>query len=319
MGPKIIDTYPMKAQFLQGEPLKIAVEVSNDAGSPVDFKIKSIMTSLIHEIECYEWEGTLSANEQKKFEIEFNPKYDDFRGYGIDVSLYWQNVRTQVMSSAFDVVSNWRKSPRYGFLSDFYSEDAGDWADIESLNKLHINMVQFYDWMYKHDQLVPPMMEYTDLMGRTLNREVVQEKISLCHQYGMKAIAYGAVYAASKDYYDQHKDSALYDRKGQVLDFIDIFYIMNIAQDSPWHDHIINQYRQAIEQMDFDGIHMDTYGSPKTAVSRLNNDERVIRLEEHFPILINNTRSVLEASKKDIGLIFNNVGNWPVDTVALAK
>ena len=35
-----------------------------------------------------------------------------------------------------------------------------------------------------------------------------------------------------------------------------------------------------------------------------------------FPVLIENTRKALEATKPDIALIFNNVGNWPVDSVA---
>ena len=36
----------------------------------------------------------------------------------------------------------------------------------------------------------------------------------------------------------------------------------------------------------FDGIHMDAYGFPKTAVSRLNGEEKIERLDEDFPSLI---------------------------------
>jgi dextranase len=319
LGVKIIDVFPMKAQFLSEEPIKIAVEVVNEGKMQEQFRVEWDITFLNKSIEHNHLVGALQAHEQRRIEIEVSPKKEDFKGYGMDVSLFCQDDCTQEMSSAFDVVSNWRKSTRYGFLSDFYTKEAGDRADVESLNKLHINLVQFYDWMYKHDDLVSPVTEYTDLMGRILNRDVVQEKIHLCHQYGMKAMAYGAVYAASKEYYEQHKDSALYDSNGNVIDFIHIFYIMNIAKASPWHDHIINQYNEAIVKLDFDGIHMDTYGSPKTAISKLNQKDSVIRLEEHFPELINHTRQVLEQSKEDIALIFNNVGNWPVDTVALAE
>lgn len=321
MALRIIDVYPKKAQFLQGELIGIAVELENNTDISVDCRIKGVVSSLAHEIESYELEECVAAHETKTVEISVNAKNDDFKGYGIDVYVYVEEERAhrQVMSSAFDVVSNWRKSPRYGFLSDFYSEEAGVTADVESLSKLHINLVQFYDWMYKHDQLVPPVTEYTDMMGRTLNKSVVQEKIDLCHQFGMKAFAYGAVYAASKDYFDQHPEEALYYRNGQVIDFIEIFHIMNISADSPWRKHIIGQYREAIEQMDFDGIHMDTYGAPKTAVSGLDKYQQVVRLEEHFPGLINATRQVLEQSREDVGLIFNNVGNWPVDKVAQAE
>ena len=44
-----------------------------------------------------------------------------------------------------------------------------------------------------------------------------------------------------------------------------------------------------------------------------------MRLDEHFPVLINNTRKTLEQHTDDLCLIFNNVGNWPVDTVARAE
>lgn len=54
--------------------------------------------------------------------------------------------------------------------------------------------------MYRHDDLVPPEDTFTDLMGRELSLQVVKEKIALCHSYGMKAMAYGAIYAASKDF-----------------------------------------------------------------------------------------------------------------------
>ncbi len=69
-------------------------------------------------------------------------------------TLYLDQEWLQVCSTSFDVVTNWRKSPRYGFLSDFHPNEAGDSEDIKMMTKLHINLVQFYDWMYRHDDLV---------------------------------------------------------------------------------------------------------------------------------------------------------------------
>lgn len=70
--------------------------------------------------------------------------------------------------------------------------------------------------------------------------------------------------------------------------------------------------------MGFDGIHMDTYGFPKTAYSHLNIQPELIRLDEEFPSLIEQTRKELSADGKDPYLIFNNVGNWPVYSTAAA-
>lgn len=315
----IHDVFPMKAQFMSGEEINMAVELTNTTTEKIVVQLIVYITFLNKQIEQIELTDTLLKKVTKKLQVAVHPKHETFKGFGVDVVLFHGNQSIQTMSSSFDVVSDWRHSTRYGFLSDFNISEKGDTADVESISKLHLNLVQFYDWMYKHDELVSPVEDFTDLMGRNSNLEVIREKIDLCHQYGMKSIAYGAVYAASRGFYEKHKDWALYNSNGDVLDFIDIFCIMNIAKESPWHEHIINQYRDAIEKLDFDGIHMDTYGSPKTAISKVNNQDKVIRLDEHFPDLINNTRKALDQSKDDIGLIFNNVGNWPVDTVALAN
>jgi len=318
MLANIKDAYPDKAQYLTGDKVNIKVELHN----PLPENLKVLLTTQImhtnHVLARYSHEIELAADGTTIHNVELGPLPEAFQGYGADVWLTQDGGEAERFSTAFDVVDNWRQSPRYGFLSDFHSREEGDTLDVASLNKLHINLVQFYDWMYRHDDLVPAEEVFKDLMGRELSLKVVKEKIALCHAYGMKAMAYGAIYAASKEFYREHPDWALYYSNGKVIDFIDIFSIMNISEDSPWHRHIIGEYRKAVEQVDFDGIHMDTYGYPKSGISRLGGVEKVERLEEQFPVLIGNTRKELSRSKDDVALIFNNVGNWPVDTVGMA-
>ena len=55
---------------------------------------------------------------------------------------------------AFDVVPERRRVTRYGFLTDFAPDDAGE-EDLRWMCALHLNAVQFYDWMYRHDKLLP--------------------------------------------------------------------------------------------------------------------------------------------------------------------
>lgn len=317
----IRDIYPMRAQFMSGQPVDIAVELVNDAEEFKSVTLSVKVNWLDREVNKTKLRNiALAPNEEKIVQVSLGEYTADFNGYGVD--LEWAadgggDAPAGSLSTSFDVVSDWRKSTRYGFLSDFHTKEKGDQRDVAWLSKLHINLVQFYDWMYKHDDLVPETNEFTDLMGRKLNLDVVSEKVGYCHEYGMKAIAYGAVYAASKAFYEEHKDWALLQSDGEVYDFIDVFKIMNIAAQSPWHDHIIGQYKRAIELVDFDGIHMDTYGFPKSGISAI--DGSLVRLEEHFPVLIDHTREALKPSKEDICLIFNNVGNWPVHTVARAS
>ncbi|MNO21465.1 Cycloisomaltooligosaccharide glucanotransferase precursor [compost metagenome] len=316
----IRDVYPLKAQFLSGQPIEIAVELYNEEPITKQWLIEIDVCWLLKSVERVTREVMVPAEEELTVTVQLRAQAAEFNGYGVDAVLLDGEVVCSSASTAFDVVSDWRKSTRYGFLSDFYSHESGDSEDVRWLNKLHLNLVQFYDWMYKHDDLVCTQNEYTDLMGRTLNLDVVKEKVELCHQYDMKAIAYGAIYAASKPFYAKHPEWALYQSNGEAYDFIQIFTIMNIEEKSPWRSHIINEYKRTIEKVNFDGIHLDTYGFPKTGISKLEgpDSDQIVRLEEHFPSFINQTRAELEKAKDDIGLIFNNVGNWPVDTVALA-
>lgn len=314
----IKDVYPLKAQYQKGEPVRIAIEIDNRTGNEQALHMEVVVRELNRIVYSMLLDIKLDSKPVTTHVVDLEPFMADFKGYGVDVALVGGDPALQRLSTSFDVVSDWRRSTRYGFLSDFHSKEEGDAQDVASLNKLHLNLVQFYDWMYRHNDLVPPQDVFTDLMGRELSLKVVKEKIGLCRRYGMKAIAYGAVYAASKAFYEEHPDWALYYSNGKVIDFIDIFCIMNISEQSPWHRHIIGEYRKAVERVGFDGIHMDTYGYPKTGFSRLGGELKLERLDGQFPALIDNTRRELEQSKDDICLIFNNVGNWPVDTVGAA-
>ncbi|KIL39473.1 hypothetical protein SD70_19905 [Gordoniibacillus kamchatkensis] len=311
--------YPAKAQFASGERIGLCAELRHVGTGARKLRMEARVMLLDRHVGTLFREVELPAEGTAVVEWEFAAIEADCDGYGVDVTLYDGEEALETYSTAFDVVSDWRKATRYGFLSDFDTDESGVAADVDYLRKLHINLVQFYDWMYRHDDLVPPQSEFRDLMGRELSLDVVKEKIALCRRFGMKSIAYGAVYGASRDFYEQHPDWALYDSDGNVHHLIDLFFIMNIAPDSPWHDHILQQYERALTLVGFDGIHMDTYGAPKTAFSRLHGDERLEVLKEQFPVLIDHARERLERVSGDVGLIFNNVGNWPVGTVGDAK
>jgi len=317
MEKYIVDFYPNKAQFIKGEDIELTLELFNSFKIESNFKIQINFSFLNKVIYKKIFNINLDIQEKRNITITIPGKDDDFRGYGVDAYVYQGNQILQQCSTSIDIVSSWKKAIRYGFLSDFYIKDKDDSEDIKNLRKLHINAVQFYDWMYRHDKLVCDEKEYKDLMGRTLSLDTVINKVRHCHEYGMKAMAYGAVYAAGKEFFEKHRDWALYNSSGNPVCFINIFYIMNIAGDCPWHDHIINEYKTAVEKIDFDGIHMDTYGFPKKAVSKYN-DIKLEKMSRLFPDLINDTRDKLSKLKEDVGLIFNNVGNWPVDSTAKA-
>ncbi len=199
---------------------------------------------------------------------------------------------------------------RYGFLSDFLPE--GD-ADVAALAKYHIDHVQFYDWSYRHDTLVADTDEYADMMGKRASLSAIRAKIDACHARGMRCMAYGAVYAASRAYRDAHPEQGLYAHGNRPLVFIDTFYYMDI--ESTWRERLFDQYAQAMERVGFDGIHMDTYGEPKRA---LGSDGTPRDLGAALPALIRDADAALRRRGLTPELVFNNVGAWPMEATRSA-
>ena len=225
---------------------------------------------------------------------------EDNACYGIEARLLCGGRETGHAATAAAVGAS---VVRYGFLSDFLPEDD---ADIACMAKYHISHVQFYDWSYRHDTLVSPSDEYSDMMGKHNSLPVIRQKIAACHERGMLALAYGAVYAASQSFWESHKSWGLYSADHQPLRFISVFYYMDI--EGPWREHLFSQYLDAMRRAGFDGIHMDTYGEPKRALSAQGETRE---LETALPKLINDTDAFLRRAGETPHLIFNNVGAWP--------
>lgn len=304
-----IDLFPEKAQYLTGEPVRILAELDKKPPKDCTVVLKIYRLNEIISIQH------IAAEKSMSFPLP--GFFEDFAGFGAEISIVQQDIELQNAATAFDVVSEHGKAIRYGFLSDFDTQDE-DCEDVEMLRKYHINMVQYYDWSYRHDDLVASTNSYADMMGRRVDLNVVKKKIAACREYGIKSLGYGAVYAASKAFYEAHPNWGLYTSANEPLVFIDVFYIMNVARNCPWHKHIINEYAKAVAEVGFDGIHMDTYGFPKTAFAKMGNQKKLVHLEEEYPYLIEDAKSALNKITPDNHLIFNNVGNWPVESVAAA-
>lgn len=302
-----MDLFPAKAQFQSGEEVVLQLETE---GRP--WKAAHITVFLLERVVLQKTVPAAPGNVR----ISLGCFDAHFAGYGVK-AVVSTDTGSLVLTTAFDVTDNPRRSLRYGFLSDFTEQDEGNGA-IDWLCKCHINMVQYYDWSYRHDQFTAPQEHYRDMMGKSISKRTVINKIRRGREKGMLAMAYGAVYAASRPFFERHRDWAFYNSQQEPFVFIDTFYLMNMQRGSPWREHLIGQYREAMESMGFNGIHMDTYGFPKTAYSHLNGQPEPVRLDREFPSLIEQVRQELTAVDKTPYLIFNNVGNWPVYATASA-
>ena len=283
-----MEIYPEKGRYLPGEQITLTIAYTGDAEH---FRIS--VFSLERALQTL-----VVPNKGEATCVVLPPVDEDFCGLGI----ICETDSGERAACAVDV----QKEPRvfrYGFLSDFSPEEA-DEKDVLAMAKHHVNAVQFYDWSYRHDQLVSGEPNYEDMMEKRNSMPVIRRKIAACHARGMRALGYGAVYAASEAFASRHPDWRLFARADEPIRFIDVFAIMNL--NSGWRDHIVSQYVDAVERAGFDGIHMDTYGFPKTA---LDAKGEAVHLEDVFAPLIEQTRTALPQA----ALVFNNVGNWPVE------
>lgn len=302
-----MDLFPAKAQFHTGEPVDVILETNGEPWERAEAAV----------FRLNELVGRQSLRPAGPRTVLSLGCFDSpFAGYGVSVRLTGGG-KTAVLETAFDVTDSPKRTLRYGFVSDFTPADADNGA-MDWLRKCHINTVQFYDWSYRHDSLVSDSETYRDMMGKEISRPTVLGKVRRAKELGMQPIAYGAVYAASREFFEQHPDWAFYTGAQQPFVFIDVFYTMNIQAGSPWREHLIGEYQKALEKMEFSGIHMDTYGFPKTAFSHLRKTPEWVRLDRELPTLIEETREKLSRGGADPCLIFNNVGNWPTRSTAAA-
>ena len=282
-----MEIYAEKGRYLPGEDISLSIQYDGDA--------KRFGISVFRLEACIATVTFVKTGRETR--VALPPIAEAFCGLGV----LCEADTGERAACAVDIQADIRVF-RYGFLSDFSRADA-DEADVLALAKHHVNAVQFYDWSYRHDTLVANETEYTDMMGKPNSLSVIRQKIGACHARGMRAVGYGAVYAASEPFAAAHPDWRLFARAGEPLRFIGVFAMMNLR--SGWREHIVSQYRLAVEA-GFDGVHMDAYGFPKAALDAAG---KIFRLEDDFAPLIGQTRAALPEAT----LVFNNVGGWPVE------
>ena len=246
--------------------------------------------------------GQEAATLNGQDELQWQPPPQAKRGYKVRIETnageHW---------TAFDVLNKWADAPRYGYLFDFSPERKQ--FELDWMLARHINGIQFYDWMYRHDTLLPPTNRFRDPLERELSLDTVKVLIDAAHERGMVAMAYTAIYAASPPFAGQHPDWGFYDEHGGLYDFAGGFLkIMNLESD--WRDHFISQCKMVLESLLFDGIHVDQYGEPQ---SGFDANGRPIDLAVALAATLQALRTQLTPDKS---LLFNLVHNWPVEVIA---
>jgi dextranase len=215
-------------------------------------------------------------------------------GYGVEAN---------GVQSALDVLANPFSRARYGFVSDYAAGRATDGV-ADNVRRMHLNAVQFYDWMYRHAKLLPPTEEFADALGRDISLETVRRLVGAVRRSGSAPLGYAAVYAAGREEWPEWRDSGLYRADGGPWTLGDDF-LWNVDPTSGrWVEHLTSELRNAVDQIGFVGFHLDQYGAPKWA---FRADGSPVDLSDAFPDLIDRLANQLPAER----LIFNNVNDFP--------
>jgi len=204
--------------------------------------------------------------------------------------------------TAVEVVAEARSVLRYGFVVDY--RPGRDLAAVaDNLRRLHLTGVQFYDWAYRHADLLGGGEQYDDALGQPVSLGTVRALIDTCHQVGSDALGYAAVYAVGPQEWPKWEHDALLTATGKPYALGDFLFVLDPAA-ADWLDHFTADLAAATEQVGFDGYHLDQYGYPKQAH---RPDGRRVDVAASFCRLISGVRQALPDGR----LVFNNVNDFP--------
>ncbi len=306
---RFVDCYPAHGTFSPGESIRFVVKIEGERGETAVIHLSIIhLTQTINTLT----QAVTLQNSKQRFNLEWPAPPDAPRGYGVTAELHDQSdTLVDSIATAFDILPDWTNFPRYGFLTDFTPDRADIDATLDALVQFHVNGLQFYDWQYRHDSLLPPESDYIDPLGRVLSLNTVREFIEAAHVHGMAAMPYLAVYAASVKFWQAHPEWALYDSDGQPITFEDFLGLMDPTPGSPWIEHLRGECGKILAQLPFDGLHVDQYGDPKEGFNAVGDP---VDIPAAFAAFIHS----LKETRPQVAVVFNAVGNWPIEALAAA-
>ncbi|SEP40492.1 glycoside hydrolase family 66 protein [Mucilaginibacter sp. OK283] len=129
----------------------------------------------------------------------------DFTGYMVELFDGTDGKEKIYGTIAVDVSSDPARFPRNGFLSAYGKiSDADIKTVISSLNRYHMNYVQFQDWEDKHHEplagtVTKPDASWKDIANRDNYQTTIKGYINAAHGYNMKTLHYNLAYGALND------------------------------------------------------------------------------------------------------------------------
>ena len=308
-----------KSRYAPGETAQIRVELNNP-GRTTNGVLTVRLRHLAQAVAAMQREVGLPRGRPQTLVFPWKTPTTDFRGYGVDVDLVVGGQARDAHSTAIDVSSDWTRFPRLGFFCEYPETDDAK-AKAAELAKFHLNAVQFYDWKWTHDRLVPygtdgqPANVFTQVGGRVQSFQTVKDKIAALHARGVAAMAYSLMYGDSGNDAPEHIEWAAF-KAPNSTNLSDIrkhdagtyqIWVMDVSNPA-WKAHLFGQFLDALDRAGFDGIHLDNLGGEWCY--KYDSDVGIPEREE-FPRFVDEARSALRAKHPGARLTHNDVmGNY---------
>jgi len=210
------------------------------------------------------------------------------------------------LTTAVEIAGDPRARLRYGFVAS-YAPDK-DIARVSDLvRRLHLTGVQFYDWAYRHADLMGGGEQYDDALGQPIALGTVRGLIGAVHAAGSRALGYAAVYGVGRNEWAHWSHDGLLKADGSTWSLGDFLYVVDPAAPD-WLRHFTGDLVNATS-LGFDGFHLDQYGWPKRA---MRADGALVDIGASFVSLIEGVRAALPEAH----LVFNNVNDFPTRLTA---
>lgn len=218
-------------------------------------------------------------------------------------------IELGALRTAIEITANPRDRLRYGFVANFApGKDSSGLSD--TVRRFHLNGVMFYDWAYRHADLMAGGEEYLDPLEQPISLPTVRRLVDAVQATGSSALGYAAVYGVSPKDWDHWKHDALLKADGTPYSLGDFLYVLDPAAPD-WLSHFTGDLQKATASLGFDGYHLDQYGYPKRATRADGED---IDVAASFVTMI----EVVRAALPDAQLVFNNVNDFPTGLTARA-
>ncbi|MDA3846765.1 MAG: hypothetical protein PF505_09545, partial [Vallitaleaceae bacterium] len=330
----ILDVYTDQASYATTDQVTISVEVNN----PSTTVSKTVTTSVYHLdalVDTTSESVSMTGSAVTTYTYVWTPPATDLQGYLVKVDL-GDGI---YVTTAVDVSNDFTTYPRYGYSVDFPTGETST-ESARMINNLakdyHINVVQYYDWMFRHEQNFPTTgTTWDDLFGNTISEASIQNRIDAGHDVNQKAMAYQMAYMVREGYesYGVDKEWGLFRNKDYNISYnpSDISTISNIDQlnfplegepgpilmitnpENPsWQSFMASQYTSAVDRLSFDGIQIDQMGDFWGSIDKFDYQGNYIDLGKTFSSFVNNAKDTLTTNNNAKDYVTMNIVNGAV-------